>query len=121
MTSKEFMAITRKACTRAARPEQEFLRKERKKAARPMFHVKRRGRNGTLLSNTKIAEDHIENIVHVDAAGETTKRASREPELLSEQLVGRAPTESQRTSEGLGGLTQQVTMALARHQRGLSA
>ena len=56
-----------------------------------VFHVKHFEKLGAapecpLLANAEIAEDHVQDVFHVDPAGEATERTSRESQLLSQQI-----------------------------------
>src|SRR5437879_13063093 len=81
-----------------------------------MFHVKHWAAKTPLLAYTKISEDHIEDILDIDAAGEPAECPRREPQLLGDKLFGSVAPQRQGASKCVGGLAQDVAMPLTRNQ-----
>ena len=59
-----------------------------------MFHVKQPRMttdNGPAVNesftNAEITEDHVQNVLHIDAAGEPAKCGSRRPQFFGDQLL----------------------------------
>jgi hypothetical protein len=105
-------------------------------AAMPSFHVKHGFRRvalfhdnrikfgGTLylpnlFADAEIAENHIQNVLDVDPAGEAPQRPRRQPDLLGDEFLGAARSQSKRPIQGFRGLPQGQAMPFPRDQDGL--
>ena len=72
------------------------------------------------LPDAEVAEDHVEDVLDVDPAGEAAERPGRQPQFLGDQLLLAGAADRQRPAQRVRRLPQRVPMALAGDQRGLA-
>src|SRR6185312_8815274 len=74
-----------------------------------------------LFPNAEVAEDHVENILDVDPAGQLAECMRRGPELLGHQVLAAGNVLAARALKRTDGCFQRPAVALARHQRRFAA
>ena len=70
----------------------------------------------SLFADAKIAENHVQNVFHVDAAKEPAQRSRRQPQLLRHDFLAAVLCRLSGTVQGKNGLPQMRALALAGHQ-----
>src|ERR1700719_2769610 len=90
-----------------------------------VFHVKRRHRTPltplcpSLLADTKIPEDHVENIFHVHSPQKLAQRPGRQAKLLRHDFLAAVLRGALRSLQREHCFFEMRPVTLARHQRGL--
>ena len=83
-----------------------------------MFHVKHRGPIGRVndsFTNAELAEDDVEDIFHVDPAGQPAKSSRRRAQLFGNEFFAPGRAKRQRTVERRGGILQGAAVARPRN------
>jgi hypothetical protein len=72
-----------------------------------------------LFPNAEVAENHVENVFDIDAAGEAPERERRQAQFLGQDIVA-AGAVGERAGERSRRVRERETLPLARHQRRLT-
>src|SRR5262249_28929241 len=74
-----------------------------------------------LLADTKISEDHVENVLHVPPPEKLAQCPGRQPKLLRHDFFSAVLRGALRTLQREHGFSKMRPLTLARHQRGLES
>ena len=74
-----------------------------------------------LFADAEIAENHVQDVLDVDPAGEPPQGASGDAQLFGQQILMTGEPRRQRPLQRRQGILQRTAVALARHQRRLGA
>ena len=69
------------------------------------------------FADAEIAEDHVENVLDVDPAGQPAERPGGQPQFLGHQLLAPDGPSAQRAFERADGLLQRPALPLAGDER----
>src|SRR5262249_35875433 len=79
-----------------------------------MFHVKRRP--ACSFADAEVAEDHGEDVLHVDPAGQAPQGARGETQLLGDDVLAATLPLRQRSLERRDRFAQRLAVALPGHE-----
>src|SRR5262249_20699023 len=74
-----------------------------------------------LLADTKISEDHVEDVLHVHPAQKLAQCPGRKPKLLRHDFFSAVLRGALRALQREHGFLEMGALTLARHQRGLGS
>src|SRR5215813_3932845 len=74
-----------------------------------------------LLADTKISEDHVENVLHVHPPEKLAQCPGRQPKLLRHDFFSAVLRGALRALQREHGFLEMCALTLARHQRGLGS
>ena len=74
-----------------------------------------------LFADTEIAENHVKNVLDIDAASHPAQRPGGQAQLLGDQIVFADQIIAQSPTESLLGIRQRMAVAFAADQSLLSA
>src|SRR5262245_8735221 len=76
---------------------------------------------GTSLPNAEVPENHVENVLNIDATGEAPQGTCCEPQFLSKQIFAARQVRRQGATQGRPCILQSQAVPLARYQGALGA
>ena len=74
-----------------------------------------------LFADAEVAENHVQDVLDIDPAGEPPERPGGDAQLLGQQILAAGQLGRQRPPQGRQGVLQGPPVALAGHQRRLGA
>src|ERR1700747_1324177 len=86
--------------------------------AQGLFHVKQHRINDS-FTNAEVAEDLVEHVLDIDAAGQSAKGPGGVTQLFGDYLLARRPCGALRRGavQGGGGVLKRAPVARSRHDR----
>ena len=97
-----------------------FHVKQKPKSSRRLFHVKH---PCGLHPDTEIPEDHVEDILHIDSARESSQGTGSQPQILGNEFVAVSPVRTrcilpkhERPAQTLDGICETGAMTLPCYQ-----
>src|SRR3982074_2213862 len=98
-----------------------FYSTDRTRSKRLVFHVKHSGANSpVLLANAEVPEDHIQNILDVDPAGEAAQSARRKAQLLGDDILARRARLRHGPTQCRHRVLERAPVPRTRNERGLT-
>src|SRR6266702_5396303 len=91
--------------SQSANPAGPWPSSRRRIDRRFLFHVKH------LLPDAEVAEDHVEDILDIDPAGDASESACGQPELLRDQILFSARPLLDRAAQRLDGFSQRPAVS----------
>ena len=70
-----------------------------------------------LFADAKVAENHVQDVLDIDPAGQPAERAGGDPQLLGQQILAAGHFASLRPLQGRQYLLKRAPVAFAGHQR----